>query len=331
MLKTTIIIPVYNAEETLENTVRSALNQTYKNVEIILIDDGSTDSSGAICDRFAAQDNRVKVRHIKNGGVSNARNTALEIASGAYISFLDSDDMMEPDMIKHLVDQLEKNSTNLSACGIIVEFSTGKAGVHKFPVTGVVNNENMDNVLHNWFDIYMLAIWNKLFKASIIKENKITFKKEMTINEDGVFVVEYFMHVSSAFFGNSPLYHYIQGNPTSLTAKFNPDAIRCSLVFLDSLRELIKTWGLDPDAYEDMLFEKQCAVIDASIFKMICSKNVWSRKDKKRYFKNCLEDKAVRKYFVKQNKIRKKILGMRLFWVSELYCALAGLLRKGKI
>ena len=104
-----VIVPVYNVEEYVEKCVLSIINQTYKNLEIILVDDGSTDNSGKICDEIAIKDNRIKVIHKKNGGLSDARNVGIDIAKGDYLGFVDSDDYIDPDMYSILL-----NNMNLS-------------------------------------------------------------------------------------------------------------------------------------------------------------------------------------------------------------------------
>ncbi len=114
--KITVIVPVYNVEEYLDRCVKSIMNQTYRNLEIILVDDGATDQSGAMCDEYASQDTRIKVIHKKNGGLSSARNAALDIATGAFIGFVDSDDYIHPTMFEKLYDACLRNQAQISIC-----------------------------------------------------------------------------------------------------------------------------------------------------------------------------------------------------------------------
>lgn len=113
-----IIVPVYNVENYLHRCLNSIISQTYKNLEIILIDDGSTDNSGVICDQYALKDNRIKVIHQQNKGQSFARNFAISISKGEYLSFIDSDDVIESDMIEHLKDLIDKYNVLMSVCNI---------------------------------------------------------------------------------------------------------------------------------------------------------------------------------------------------------------------
>ncbi|WP_154064713.1 glycosyltransferase family 2 protein, partial [Enterococcus faecalis] len=130
MPKISIIVPVYNVEKYLEKCVRSILAQTFTDFELILVDDGSPDSSGAMCDQFAEQDQRVKVIHKENGGLSDARNAGIEIATGEYLGFVDSDDYIADDMYELLYTNIVKEDADLSICGIYDVYE-GKEPVEK--------------------------------------------------------------------------------------------------------------------------------------------------------------------------------------------------------
>lgn len=131
MPKISIIVPVYNVEKYLEKCVRSILAQTFTDFELILVDDGSPDSSGAMCDQFAEQDQRVKVIHKENGGLSDARNAGIEIATGEYLGFVDSDDYIADDMYELLYTNIVKEDADLSICGIYDVYE-GRANCKKF-------------------------------------------------------------------------------------------------------------------------------------------------------------------------------------------------------
>ena len=117
-----VIVPIYNVEKYLDRCVDSIINQTYKNLEIILVDDGSPDNCLAICDSWAEKDRRIKVIHKENGGVSSARNSALDIASGDYIGFVDSDDWIEPDMYEILIKNAKKYDADISRCAGLLDY-----------------------------------------------------------------------------------------------------------------------------------------------------------------------------------------------------------------
>ena len=147
-----VIIPIYNVEKFLSFCIDSIVNQTYKNLEIILVDDGSTDNSGKICDEYALKDNRIKVMHKQNGGVSSARNVGLNIAKGKYIGFVDSDDYVENDMFEILHNLIIKNNVDISCCNKFV-FKKNKFTASKnFPNdTSLLFNEVLNNPKHDFY------------------------------------------------------------------------------------------------------------------------------------------------------------------------------------
>lgn len=161
-----VILPVYNVEEYLEKCVDSVLNQTYRNLEILLVDDGSKDSSGSICDRYAAMDNRVRVFHQENRGLSAARNLGIEKGRGAYISFVDSDDEIMPDMIDNLYSALEREQTKVSICGYYRDKGK-KWTVHRYCGKTVLGREE---VMHSLFYDSRLGVtaWNKLYSRDLL-------------------------------------------------------------------------------------------------------------------------------------------------------------------
>lgn len=114
-----VIVPVYNSEKYLDECITSILNQTYRNLECLLIDDGSTDRSGEICDKYAVKDSRVRVFHIPNGGVCNARNYGLERINGRFLAFADNDDGMEPEMYSELIKVIEEKNVDVAICNFM--------------------------------------------------------------------------------------------------------------------------------------------------------------------------------------------------------------------
>ena len=192
MPKVSVIIPVFNAEKYLKECLDSALNQTIDDIEIICIDDGSIDKSGKICDEYTEKDNRVKVIHQKNSGAAIARNKGIEIASGEYLAFLDSDDFYEPNMLEKLYtkaiesdaevvscdcfnfDNLTKKNINIDGC-IKKRYLSEKA---------IFNAKEIHKYIFNYTAGYA---WNKLFKTSLIKDNNIKFHNDLKIFEDAPF------------------------------------------------------------------------------------------------------------------------------------------------
>lgn len=211
--KISVIIPVYNVDMYIEKCLDSIINQTYKNLEIILIDDGSTDGSGKKCDSYACKDNRIKVIHQKNCGLSAARNRGLDVATGEYIVFADSDDWIEPNMYSCLIQQLIENNADIVYCGFYVEKGTSE--VHTLPTCFVERQKDFQGkvIRSDW--LYSV-VWNKMFKKSIIEKTR--FNTMLDYSEDAFFLYEISKNTNSVYFFNKPLYHYNKMNSTSVTA-----------------------------------------------------------------------------------------------------------------
>ena len=172
-----VIIPVYNVAPYLAACLDSVVSQTYRNLEILLIDDGSTDKSGAICDEYATKDLRIKVVHQANGGVSAARNKGLEIAQGEYIGFVDPDDLTLPQMYETLLDFLRRDKADVSACRYQRFYPDGSIQAFQFPQDVGFIYDTPEQWLRSfikWFNIHS-SVWNKLFTKKLLQKRKISF------------------------------------------------------------------------------------------------------------------------------------------------------------
>lgn len=209
--KISIIVPVYNASQTLSRCVNSLLNQEYANTEIILINDGSSDNSASLCDAYALQHSSVKVFHQKNQGVSQARNKGIEESTGDYILFVDSDDYLEPNCLSTLLALPPADITYMSSN---VHYSTGDFTSYHLSNRYCTKKEDIENeILHLKCNpqgyVYFGYTWNKLFKASIIREHHIRFIKGLSFYEDDAFTLEFFKHATSLRTLSDSLYNYV--------------------------------------------------------------------------------------------------------------------------
>ena len=212
-----IILPVYNLEKYILACLKSISLQTFKDFEVILVDDGSTDGSGKICDEYIKEDPRFKVFHKQNRGVSSARNFGLDKVQGDYVYFCDSDDLLFEDCLETLIKNMN-DYIDCSIGGYIITDSTGKA------ITDNINYKesyisiedtlvDFYNPLYKTFNGY---IWNRLFKRSIIQDHNIRFKENIYIKEDGLFLVEYLCKCKNkTFYTTKPVYKYLQ-HPSSV-------------------------------------------------------------------------------------------------------------------
>lgn len=204
--KISIIVPVYNVEQYIDKCVESIVNQTYKNIEIILVDDGSPDSCPLICDKWAEKDSRIKVLHKENSGVSSARNAGIDASHGDYIGFVDGDDYINADMFSKLINAYSADDIDLAACGYL----RGDRNVSK-ESTVIFNNTEIYYVMfdiekHPYFEGF---VWNKLYKSEIIKKNNLYFEENLKMCEDTLFNFNYFAFANKAMVIDSSLYNYI--------------------------------------------------------------------------------------------------------------------------
>ncbi len=205
-----IIVPVYNVEKYLERCVCSLINQTYQNIEIILVDDGSPDNSGKLCDELAKTDSRIRVIHKANGGVSSARNVALQEAKGKYIGFVDSDDWVEPNMFSTLVQALEDNKAQLVSCDLFQE----SENIENSYICQEAAECEVIEVKEPYRDIIAVPqiagyLCNKLFVKQLVTQQ---LDAELAQNEDLLFVVQYLQNVNKMVHIPQKLYHYKMGD-----------------------------------------------------------------------------------------------------------------------
>ena len=212
-----IIVPVYNVDKFIKKCLDSILCQTYKNLEILLIDDGSTDSSGKICDEYANIDSRVKVYHQDNSGVSSARNLGLDHCNGELISFIDSDDFVEPNYIEILLDNYENNS-QIVICKFDIYQNQDAVKPGFLKINGEFTSETYDFVktAHG-------RVWGTIFSKELIAD--LRFNKELTIGEDALFLAELIKKSIKIKIIPNILYHYIERDGSELLSCYNENKI----------------------------------------------------------------------------------------------------------
>lgn len=198
-----VIVPVYNVEKYLNRCVDSIINQTYRDLEIILVDDGSPDNCGKICDEYAALDPRIKVIHKENGGLSDARNAGLDKATGEYIAFVDSDDWVEPETYNMMISAIQKSQSDIAIFGHRIAYE----GMS--PKTPCYCNDVILDVESLWDEIFgnlNNAAWNKLYKAKLIGE--IRFPMGIIHGEDLIFNLNYLKKCKTGVINRSQMYNY---------------------------------------------------------------------------------------------------------------------------
>ena len=244
-----VIVPVYRAEKFLDACVESVLSQTFTDWELLLIEDGSPDGSGALCDEYAAKDPRVRAFHQENGGVSSARNLGLAHAEGQCIAFLDSDDGFEPETLATLWRLRRESGTDTAGCAHWNVSPSGEQTPEKLLPAGIYRGDELrEKVLYPLLGdrlcppIFNGFIWRYLFDAAILRQHGIRF--EGAYLEDELFLMEYFANVHRLAVTDKPLYRYLE-NPASATHRYMRDYPAVFARFLERKAEIVEKYGLD--------------------------------------------------------------------------------------
>lgn len=310
--KVSIIVPVYNVEKYLKRCIGSLRNQTLENIEIILVDDSSTDSSLEICKKSAEEDSRIKVIHKMNEGAGKARNAALEIATGEYIGFVDSDDFIDKDMFKTLYEKAEQYNSDLVMSGVLF-------------VDGNMFSEQGECIRKTYFEIdthfetdeelkklrmgivgalpedaddskYGMSIWKNLFRHEIIKENNIVFESEREmLSEDALFMIDYISYIKKATGINEAFYNYCR-NEDSISKSYKKDRFEKSLVFVNEVEKRFKK-DIEPGQYQVYIYrfwQAMCRVLCSQEIMYAADSNIKYTDLKKRLKDVCTHSLTVR-------------------------------------
>lgn len=283
-----IIVPVYNAEKYLRNCIDSIINQTYKNLEVILVDDGSTDSSPQILDEYKKKDDRIMVIHQKNLGQSIARNYGLKMATGEYVGFVDSDDTIEPDMFLRLRQAID--GVDLALC----QYNT----VYPNKTITSAKSEEVKTLTKTelWEEVFghlNNAVWNKLFRKDLLQG--VCFDENFVHGEDLIFNVLYLNKANSGRLVNVPLYNYYKRGDSITTGKFSRVKLH-EIESKDEVKRLIAT------IYSPMIktAEKYCYRARTNIVR-----NIYKSKKSKEYRS---ELKEYKQYILNNYSLVKKSL-----------------------
>lgn len=250
-MKYSIVMPVYNVERYLKASVSDIKNQSVSDLELILVDDCATDSSGRLCDELAKNDERVRVVHLpQNGGLSNARNQGMAVAKGEYILFLDPDDRYDTNLLEQIEKSLAKNKAKVVLFGLVEEYfdQNGKIEYTKqiVPTAGSFTKprEVREQVLPLECQTLFGYAWNKAYQLSYLRELGVKFQT-VTMIEDVLFNIEVFRELDSYNQIAKPLYHYAIRKKGSLTTKYLPDYFELHERRVESMRQLYRGWNME--------------------------------------------------------------------------------------
>jgi glycosyltransferase involved in cell wall biosynthesis len=281
-----VIVPVYNSEKRLHKCIDSILGQTYTNFELLLINDGSTDTSGDICEEFAEKDERIKVYHKENGGASSARNLGIDNAKGEYICFVDSDDYVgENYLSSFLVDFLKNNKFTFVIQSLIsksndriIKQSSFREGLY-----------NADNFSELFFINKLVACGGpvgKLYNKGIIEEQNIRFNSEIHFAEDLLFMLTYLLYVDSVYLSNKSNYYYIS-QEGSLSKKYNSfeSEVLTYILLNKAFKNLVEKFQLDERAKDSFYKNNLGAQLLRAVLTTYRPENKKPRKERLRFLK----------------------------------------------
>lgn len=234
-----IIVPVYNTEKYLKRCLDSIISQTYKHIEIIIIDDGSTDRSGEICEEYAAKDDRIILIRGKNQGIVRARNTGLRYAHGKWIGWTDSDDWIAPDMFEYLMSLAQEYSADVVQCGLSFDYCDYSKTHFLSPD---VHKAAKPFTKQDW-ELFSNQLYNKLYRKELIEQLEF---EPFPIGEDLVFNIETISSAKTIVFGTETKYHYVQRNDSVCNRP--PDMLRFS-AYRDALEFVLSKFDHDSLAY----------------------------------------------------------------------------------
>lgn len=327
--KVSVVVPVYNAEKYIKRCMDSIINQSFNDIEIIAINDGSSDNSLNILREYEKNDKRIKVIDQENLGVSSCRNKGIKVSKGNYLVFIDSDDWIDLDMIGLMYQNSINNKSDIVICSYIREFiGHSKEKLFNLPEEVIYEKMKIRNELHRKLfgpiDIELSnpegldalgTVWGKLYNSELIKENQIEFVDLNIIgsNEDSFFNINVFKYVNKITFLNKPLYHYWKENSESLTSKYNPLLREQWNVLYEYMYKFIEENNYD-DTYYNALQNRICINVLGLGLNECSSANKSSVIKKIGNIKSILNDKLIKDAY-KNFKTENFPIHWRVFYI----------------
>ena len=330
-----VIVPVYNREKYIEKCIRSITEQSYRNLEIIIVNDGSTDGSLKLLKDIAASDGRLRVIEQKNGGPSKARNNGIREARGEWIYFMDSDDILEENALKEMTEDCA--ISDLIVFGLIRHICSENGEKKKqYPVSlpdaHIKSEEELKRYLEKVArdknrDVFFSYIWNKLIRTDVIRENSLQFNESLRLGEDFVFITEVLKRVKRVRVIERPYYHYFVRGTASLVGRFYRDELERRKQMYGAMTGLYKYHGLY-EKCRDTLEVNEGRTSLISMGKINYPSCGLNEREKIRYVNGFLQDErrdfmagylkgqGGKKNFVKRMLIRGK-MALPLYWMIK--------------
>lgn len=290
--KISVIVPVYNSEKFLDKCIESILKQTLNDLELILINDGSTDKSGVICEKYKKADERVIYIEKENSGVSDSRNLGIDTSIGKYICFIDSDDYIKYNMMENLYRATE-GEFDLVISGMYFERINNDDWNNIIPMYKANNREEIKKGIPELFKSYLL--YNpvgKLYKNNIIKKYNLRFDSSMSFGEDPVFNCKYFEKIENYININDSYYIYVKHGEDSLSNCFNRDKIRCNKIMTNSFIKLFEFYGIEEELVFEIMDWRYKKELNDMIFTIARAKKQVKLKDKYNFISQIFKDET---------------------------------------
>lgn len=310
-----IVVPIYNMEQYLDRCLESVVNQTYERLEILLVDDGSTDSSSTVCDRWAAADSRITVIHKQNGGLGMARNTGLDHASGDYIFFLDSDDYVDTTLVEKCIRSVCKHNAEIVLFGRynVYENGTVTLGTVKAGRQLYRGSEIQTEILPSLFTYELgfgVSAWSRMYSVKFLKNNALRFVSEREIiSEDAFFSLPLFAAASAVSIVPESLYYYCRRD-SSLSRRYQAGRQERNDIFLVKSLEKVEELGL-PEAVKTHIQARYHGMTLGTLMQI--KRSDLSRCEKKREIFQILHNKNLQATLTK-DVCRLDAKLPRLFW-----------------
>ena len=293
-MKYSVIIPVYNVEKYIDRCLKSIISQNYDDLEIIVIDNGSTDSSGSICDTYASEYSNISVYHIENHGVGSARNFGLSKARGEFIYFVDSDDYLVGNLFADFADKLVSDLDLVVFCyyNSFEEDLTEKSRTEKsLPFKGNYDKDGFIKIFKELFLSDMLyTVWNKIYRREFLLENNLSFE-QYKLGEDVRFNLNVYRNVNRIFLSQDSYYVYVIGRKGSAMSSYNPKRIQYQLQELKMVDSLLSDWYLDSFDLDQTI---KARILMSNIYNI--SKQNTQFSSKVEYVKDICENKDIKSF-----------------------------------
>lgn len=322
-IKVSVIMPVYKVEEYVGKAIESIQAQTLKEWEFLIVDDGTPDRSGEICDEYAAKDDRIHVIHKENGGAPSARNMAIEMAKGEYFYFLDSDDWAEPEMLEDMYNLAKRDNAQLVVAGFYIDtyIGDGKYMTDDYVVQDAVypNKEEFRKNAYKLFDKNLLYTpWNKLYEAKYIMENNLRFPT--TFWDDFPFNVSIVRNVERVTVTSRQYYHFLRARTESETAAYRPGMYEKREEEHGWMVNLYKEWHVWDEASKEMIARRYIERFIGCVENVTNPKCEMTEKEKRREIKKMLANPRVAEMarHARPHSSYMKIMLLPVKWKSTL-------------